>query len=318
MKKILMVMLLFLIGAVPLRSQGSFKKVGTAGYVFLGIPVSARTASLGEAVVAMEGLGADALFTNPGSVGFEHGTHLVSFSYSPWIADTRHEAAAYVYNASSAGVFGVSVDRLDMGEMTLTQNAVGTKIGMYNILGTFKADGIAIGLTYGRELTDRFSFGVTAKYVQERIWEYSSTNLVFDAGLLYYTGFQSLRIGGVVKNFGVDGKYLQGTFKMPTDFRFGAAMDIIGAEGGSSKLTLAVEALHPTDNDERINVGAEFWYQNMVALRGGYKFNYDEETWSAGLGIRWSGLGGPLGLDAAYSNLGRLGGHVRVTLGASF
>ncbi len=291
-------------------AQQVFKKVGSAGYAFLSIPVSARTAALGETSMALDGLGAEAIFSNPSAIGFAQSGHMFMVSYSPWIAETKHQAVAYVFQRSDVGFFGVSVIHLDIGEMQGTVNPDPTRTGSYIITEPFTADGIAIGFTYGRRLTDRFSFGVTGKFIQERISVYKSQNFGFDAGILYYTGFRSLRVAGGVRNFGVDAKYLEGVFKMPTDFRFGLAMEVYESSDRDHIVTLAGEALHPSDNDERINVGAEYGIARLVTLRGGYKFNYDEETWSAGLGLRVSSLN----LDLSYSDLGRLGGNVRVTL----
>lgn len=305
-----LVLLLLFLSVVPLAAQPKFKKSGSAGYVWLSIPVSARTSAMGETSLALYQLGSEALFSNPAGIGFAPHTHMVAVSYSPWIAETKHQAVAYAFQHRSFGFIGLSVVRLDMGEMLGTINPDPMRTGSYIITEPFSADGIAFGLTYGRRLTDRFSFGFTAKYIQERISVHKSTNQGFDAGILYRTGFQSLRVAGGVRNFGVDAKYLEGVFKMPTDFRFGAAMEIFGNEDRNHSLTLTFEAVHPSDNEERVNFGAEYWVANLLALRGGYKFNYDDETWSTGFGLRLTRLT----LDLGYSDLGRLGGNVRMTL----
>jgi len=316
--KTIIVLLLIPLAAL---AQPNFKKVGSAGYVFLTIPVGARTASMGEAAVALSDLGPEALFVNPGSLGFSSPGQKVSFAYSPWIAETRHEAVAYVWNGGNWGFLGIGIVRLDMGEIQgyrdppsdvlLGGASTGPKLGEYDYTGVFTADAMALGVTYGRRLTEKFSFGVTGKFVQERIDAYISNNIVFDGGMLYETGFGSLRVGGVVRNFGVESKYLEGVFKMPADFRFGAAMEIIGSAEADQRVTVTTEFLHPTDNDERINVGLEYCFDRAVFLRGGYKFFYDEESWSAGGGILWR----MLSLDASYADLGRLGGNTRITLG---
>lgn len=302
--------LLLVLAVERVAAQPRFKKVGSAGYTWLSIPVSARSSGVGETSLAFEPLGSEALFSNPAAIGFAEHTHMVAMSYSPWIAETKHQAIAYAFQRRSVGFIGLSIVRLDMGEMQGTINPDPMRTGSYIITEPFAADGIAFALTYGRRLTDRFSFGLTAKYIQERISVYKSTNFGFDAGILYYTGFRSLRVAGGVRNFGVDAKYLQGVFKMPTDFRFGAAMEVFGTEKREHALTLAFEALHPSDNEERINVGTEYWIAGIIAFRGGYKFNYDEETWSVGVGLKYS----ITMLDLAYSDLGRLGGNIRMTL----
>ena len=79
------------------------------------------------------------------------------------------------------------------------------------------------------------------------------------------------------------------------------AMDLLEAfsEAEDQSLTLAVNWLHPRDYSERLHVGAEYGFMDMVFLRGGYKFNYDEESFSGGLGVK---LGvNDFGIRAGYS-----------------
>jgi hypothetical protein len=290
-----------------LSAQQNFKKVGTSGYVFLEIPVTARTLGMGEASVTMND-GAQGVFSNPALLGNLRHEHSAGISFANWFAETQHQAFAYAMNLGSSGTFGVSVDRLDFGTMTRTEDGQGQ--GLYNVLGTFSADAMAIGATYSRAMTDRFSFGGTVKYVSEKIAEFSSTNMVVDAGVLYNTGFHTLKIGGVIRNFGVDSKYLVGLFKMPTEFRLGASAEVLGDETADSRVTVAVEATHPSDNDERLNVGVEYCLMNFISLRGGYKFNYDEESWTAGLGLFLE----PVTVDLAYADYGRLEGILRLSV----
>jgi hypothetical protein len=305
------ILLLFLFSFSGIAgAQENFKKVGTSGYVFLEIPVTARTAGMGEASVTVQD-GAQGVFANPALIGILNREHSAGISFANWFADTRHQAFAYALNLGNNGSFAVSVDRLDFGTMTRTEDGQGQ--GLYNILGTFSADAMAIGATYARAMTDRFSFGGTVKYVREKIAEYASTNMIVDAGILYNTGFHTLKIGGVIRNFGVDSKYLVGLFKMPTEFRLGASADVLGDETADSRVTVAVEATHPSDNNERLNLGAEYCLRNFISLRGGYKFNYDEESWTAGLGLYWE----PITVDVAYGDYGRLDGVLRVSLGVS-
>ena len=107
---------------------------------------------------------------------------------------------------------------------------------------------------------------------------------------------------------------------MPLTLVVGAAVDVFDFMGGGSdnSLLLAVDAIHPRDYTERIHAGAEFWYADMVALRGGYKFNYDEEGLTLGGGIKY-GVGGiALKIDYAYSDFGIFDSVNRFSLGVSF
>ena len=54
----------------------------------------------------------------------------------------------------------------------------------------WSAQDLAIGLSYCRRLTDRFSMGASVKYVDQRIWNESASTFAFDIGLLFVTGLQ--------------------------------------------------------------------------------------------------------------------------------
>ncbi|MBM4162085.1 MAG: PorV/PorQ family protein [Ignavibacteria bacterium] len=287
-----------------------FKKTATSGFVFLEIPVTARTAALGEASLSLSDVNAEGVFANPASVGFTTQTHSASFSYAPWIAEMKHYASSYAYD-SPLGVFAVGVIVFDFGSMPRTQRASGRQV--YEVVGDFNANGLCVGLTYSKRLTDRFSFGVTTKYVREGIDIYRASNVLFDGGVLYYTGFQSLRIAAALQNFGTDAKYKNDPFKMPSMLRLGMAAELLGDFSSQYRVSGLVEALHPSDADERVNVGLEVAWNSVLMVRGGYKFRYDEETYSVGVGLRPS-LAVPVGLDVAFSDYGRLGNILRFSL----
>lgn len=267
MRKVLFIFALIFI--VNFLSSQDFKKVGTSGYVFLEIPVSARSSGVGDASVALFHTGADAIFINPVLVGFTTKTHSVNFTFASWLADTKHQSGAYVLKFKNLGVFGVGFVRLDFGTMQGTANANPDQPGNYIITEPFSADAMAFGLSYAKMLTDRFSFGGFVKYVRERIWIYKSDNFVFDAGIVYFTGFGSLRIAGVIQNFGVDSRYIGDTFKMPSIFRLGVAGELIGEHNTPTRLSLLVEALHPSDSPEKLNFGIEYTFKDFLSLSGG-------------------------------------------------
>ncbi len=291
-----------------------FKRTATTGFVFLEIPVSARSAALGEAAVALSDLGAEGVFVNPATVGFAPETHSASFSYSPWFAEIAHLGASYAYH-SPLGVFALSAVVMDYGSMDRYIRIPGSR--SFESSGTFTAQSAAYGLTYSKQLTDRFSFGLTLKYVHETIDSYRATNVVFDGGVLYYTGFSSLRLAAAIQNFGTDAKFINDAFKMPALLRLGVAMEVLGSMKTDSRLTALVEAIHPSDADERINVGMEFVWMKMISLRGGYKFLYDEESYSFGIGLSGrEALSVPVAFNFAVSDYGRLGTILRFSLEA--
>lgn len=302
--------LLFIAGLNnPMKAQ-EFKKNATAGFTFLHIPVTARTAALGEASIALSDANSSGIFRNPALLGFSDKQHSVSVSYAPWLADIKNYGASYSM-MTDFGVIGVGATMLDYGSMPRTQ--LGTGQNVYDVVGTFEANALALSLGYSRKLTDKFSFGVAIKYVQEKIDIYKASNVLFDGGVIYYTGFESLRIAASISNFGVDTKFLNDEFKMPAALRLGMAAEVFGSYDSEYRVTTTIEALHPNDGDERLNVGAELAWRNLLMLRGGYKFFYDEESYSFGLGLNVQ-QSVPLQIDFAFSDYGRLGTITRFTL----
>ena len=54
-----------------------------------------------------------------------------------------------------------------------------------DIIGDFGGSDMAIGATYARKLSPQLARGGTAKFIYQKIDQYSSTGLAVDAGLLY-------------------------------------------------------------------------------------------------------------------------------------
>ncbi len=78
---------------------------------------------------------------------------------------------------------------------------------------------------------------------------------------------------------------------LPLTFRVGFSVDALslsGVDSETSKLNLAIEAAKPRDYSERIHLGAEYWYRDLLALRAGYRFNYDTEGLTLGFAIKYN------------------------------
>lgn len=287
-----------------------FKKTATAGFVFLEVPSTSRNAAMGESGLALADEHSSAVFNNPASMGFTQYEQSFSASYAPWIADIKNYASSFAYK-TDAGVFAVGLVLFDYGSMPRTQVAQDKQV--FDVVGTFNAKSMAVGASYSKMLTNQFSFGTTLKYVNEQIDIYSASNIVLDAGVLYYTGLGSLRMAAAMQNFGTNAKFINDEFKMPAVFKLGLAGEVIGDMDSEHRLTLSVEARHPNDSNEKMSVGAEYCWNKSVALRGGYKFLYDEESYSVGIGIDPQ-LPMPVMIDVAYADYGRFNTILRMTV----
>lgn len=302
--------ILCLLSIPVMTSAQEFKKTATAGFVFLEVPTTSRQAAMGESGLALADENASSVLNNPAALGFTSLTHSFSASYAPWLADIKNYSSGYSIK-TDAGVFGVGLVLFDYG--TMPRTVVVQDKQVFDVAGSFDAKSMAVGVTFSRMLTEQFSFGVTMKYLNERIDVYSASNVVLDAGVLYYTGLGSLRMAAAMQNFGANASFVNDEFKMPTVFKLGLAGELIGDAESEHRLTMTVEARHPNDSNEKLNIGAEYCWNKSISLRGGYKFFYDEESYSVGLGID-PGLPMPVMIDIAYADYGRFDPIVRMTL----
>ena len=126
--------------------------------------------------------------------------------------------------------------------------------------------------------------------MQETLDNRSFNNVLFDIGAIYYTGFHNLRLGFALQHFGPDMKLVDQEFRTPLLFRVSATDDIIQLD--NINLLFAAELVHPTDNNEWVNLGLEIKLLNRLALRGGHRVNVDEGKWSFGFGIEPPSLAG--------------------------
>ena len=92
------------------------------------------------------------------------------------------------------------------------------------------------------------------------------------------------------------------------------AMEFISEDKDADQLLFSVDATHPRDYPEQINVGAEYTLINLVAIRMGYMFNNDENGFTAGFGIQQTIGGISAGIDYAYAPFGIFGNVNRFSI----
>ena len=302
-------------------------KVGTSSAPFLTVPIGPRAISMGGAFVALSD-DASALYWNPSGITRLDRNEFVAI-HSEWIAGINHDFGAIVFQLGSRGTLGLSIISITMDEMEVRTELLPEGTGEF-----FSANDMAIGATYAKNLTDRFSIGFTGKYIFQKIWHAQASGFAMDFGTLFKTDlFNGMRIGAVITNFGqdmkIDGRDLRyfldpdpnaignndqiparietDGWPLPLNFQFGLSTDIINSE--DSKLTISIDALHPSDNYESINLGTEYTMNDMIFLRGGYRSMFlvdSEEGISLGAGLKISPARGTnLIVDYSYQDFGR-------------
>jgi len=252
-----------------------FSKSGTAGLQFLKIGIGAKETAMGEAVASLVN-NANSVFWNPSGIAFIE-NYEVSLSHNSWLASSKHNSAVFAFPLMSF-VFAVSAATLQIKEFEETTALMPDGTGRMVSAGDY-----VFGLAAARRFTDRLSIGLQVKYVHEKLDDYSINNVLFDVGAVYATGFRDLTLGFSLQHFGPDMRLLNQDFRTPLLFRLSASDKLMINE--DFVLTGAAELVHPTDNNEWVNIGVELQLLKYVALRGGDRINVDEGKWSFGFGI---------------------------------
>jgi hypothetical protein len=283
-----------------------FAKVGTIGGQFLKIGVGARAVGMGGAFVSVAD-DATAIYWNPAGIARIQKS-VISINHTAYLADISFTQACYVFHFGFLpGTLGLSARSLYMDEQPVRDAFHPEGTGKF-----FDAGDVAVGLTYARSLTDKFSAGLSVSYVQSTLATYSASATVFDFGTLYNTGYRSLKIGMSIQNIGSDMTFLDTSVKMPTVFRVGMSMNLY--ESGSHLLLMAGDFSHPPDNNERASAGMEYGFKEFFFVRGGYNFKYDLDRFSAGVGFKLAAsLNAEARLDYSYTDMQDLPGVHRIS-----
>lgn len=307
----------------------SFERIGKTGWQFLHLPTVARNAALADVKNGLTDNNVTAIFSNPANM-VDIKNIDASFTKINYVADISFMTAALAKNFGNWGVFGVHFAFMDLGDMVRTENAFDPNINMTERsgdLGTFTASDMLIGLSYGRSVTDKLSIGANISFIQEKLDQTKVKNWNTDFGICYLTGFRSLRLSMVARNFGPDTEFtgftelygLPQSVRMPIDFRLGVGYDFIEySDALQHRLTGLLEGVHPNDGPERVHAALEYTFMNVLFLRGGYKFNYDEQGLTVGGGVDFDMEGIEGRIDYAYLDYGRLTSVHLFTVGFGF
>ncbi len=313
--------LLSLAAGIAYGQRAELNHKGTSMANFLKVGVGARAVAMGDAFVAVSD-DISALYWNPGGIG-ELKKNEAILQITDWLLDTKLYFFGISFRKENLGTFGISVNSFSSGDIeeTTIREPEGTGV-------TFSASDIAAGFTFSRQLTDRFTAGITLKYISESLGKEKASTLAIDVGSIFETNFFNdtrfgisfSNLGGRMKLSGTDltVQYLEDpgikyipaqletdSWDIPLLFRFGTATDIIRKE--FVRLTFATEVMDTRDFNYRIKTGGELALKNMLFLRGGYKFNFDQTNLTLGAGfnlVTKSGIG--MKIDYAYSDYGLL------------
>ena len=344
------IIFLFVLMLVPVKGQ-MINRYGTTAANFLEIGVGSDGNAMGEAFVAVTD-GISSIYWNPaGLANIQKPSAL--FMIHPWLVDINMLFSGGALVVPGVGNFGFGITQMNYGEMDVTtleyQEGTGEQ---------FTASDMAASFTFSRKIVSWFSFGSSIKYIRSNIWHSSASSFALDLGVLVNTEFLSftgkdedgLNIGMSIANYGtrmqfdgidiyqpidiseyeegnygdVAGQFRPSEWELPLIFRIGVALKPVVTN--TTKLLIAVDALHPNNNSESINFGASCDYTipgvAVLSVKGGMKALFmDSPQYGAttGVGVEMFYLGNrSVSVDYAFKSIGILGDVHMYTVGFSF
>lgn len=314
------------IGSAEAQVSG-LTKTGLSAATFLEIEVGPRSKGMGGAFVGVAD-DVSALYWNPAGIATLQENSFM-FSHSERFAAINFDFAGATFKLGNFGSVGAFITSLTMPDQEV--RTVEQPEGTGNFFG---ANDLALGLSYGRYLTDRFAIGANFKFIRESIFNSSANTVAVDFGTLFRTGLNDMVIGFSLSNFGGDLK-LSGTdtqvevdispnefgnndrifanletedFQLPLIFRVGVGMNVLNTE--NNRALIAVDAVVPNDNAQFVNVGGEYVIGNILSLRAGYRTLFledSEEGVTLGAGLKYELFGETtLQFDYSYGDFGLL------------
>jgi len=322
MKFIKYVLIFTLIQLLLSVNSFAFEKVGTTSFQFLKVLPTARAIGMGSAYSTI-GIGSESMFWNPAGLTTVSNID-ASVSYLDWFLDAAQYSFSVAYTVDGIGTFGVMGMMADVGSIQETKvSHLGYQNGVYNpgLTGnTFNPKSMVFGLSYAKDLNDRFTFGINIKYANEDLVYYSKGAIIFDGGMLFDTGYKSIVVGASIRNFGQEIVYIDKNYPLPQTLNIGVSAYLFSDDESlfgniqDHSLLVSTDIIQPRDYDQQYALGVEYSFSKMLYLRSGYLFNSDNDGLNLGAGISFKGTN----VDYAFSNFGEFLGTVhRISISLS-
>lgn len=245
---------------------------GTYGYKFLNIPVHPVSVALGGRGVHNTANNL-AWLSQPAVSCIELGKSAGAAQVN-WIGDTSL-SSAYYSNSNRSNHIGFAFRNLNYGEIE-KRDDTGFLIGNYNPVD------ISVMGNYSSRLGAAFYLGINLGVMYQKLDTASSLGVNSDIGVSILPPIEESKVSLSLRNFGSATKTKDQSELLPYSFEldFFKAFDVM-----NQKLEIEVSGIKSADSDLRMVLGAELKLMQHLALRTGYKFNYDAENLTAGLGI---------------------------------
>lgn len=269
---------------------------GTVSGLLLSEDIGARTMALGGAFGAIAD-DVHAMRYNPAGLAQLYQNEF-SFTHVASFVDIYYESLMFGMPLKNGKtVLGFEIDYLNYGSI---ERRSSTNVSE----GNYSANETAFTFCFSTRARENLKFGTNIKMWMGKIDDEKANSFAVDVGALYKVS-PSLNFGFAIQNMGTKVKYIEEEEDLPLNIKLSARyMPFMVFPP-----IMSIDFNIPKNNKLEVNAGLEFWLNEAIALRGGYRDKKDEGSLAAGFGIR----GYTFQLDYAYLFTDELDGAHRIT-----
>jgi len=290
MNRSLVIYLILILSNLQAFSQSAGENI----YEFLNLGSSARVAALGGDQIALGNVDADYAFYNPASLHSDL-DQSINLNYVSYLADINYGYASYTKNYKGIGTFSLGMHYVNYGRFTEA-----SELG--DITGKFKASDYALFISYGKQINENLSVGLTLKPIYSSLEKYNSFGLATDLAIIYDSSDKLFRASLVARNFGYQVKPYYGSHRedLPNEILIGMSTKLQHApfrfaityrhlekfnQSYQSDLDKVDDAFSSQSSEDgfvdkalkHLILGVEFLPTKNFALRLGYNFQRRDE-----------------------------------------
>ena len=231
-------------------------------YNFMRLPVSAHAAALGGSGITLIEDDATLIFHNPSLIN-NISDRTLNLNFMTYMEGATTASASFIRAAGERGTWGITGQFMSYGTMKET-NASGQQTG------EFSAKDIALGGSFAYSLSEKFTGGITAKFIASYIGQYNALGACVDLGINYYNSQGELSVSAVARNLGGQLSAYEDDFeRMPLDLQLGVTKRLLG-----SPLRLSASLVRLNDWQyglgKHIVIGADLILSPQFYIAAGY------------------------------------------------
>lgn len=238
-------------------------------YSFLRLPVSAHVAALGGENITLTDDDPTVIFHNPSLIS-NVSDKSINLNFMTYMEGAKTASASFVKGYKERATWGVAAQYMDYGSVkeTTAENIQ---------TGSFSVKDIAVAGSFAYLLSNRFSGGITARFVSSHIASYSSAAVAVDLGINYYDEEHQWSLSAVAKNLGGQISAYDDDFeRIPLDLQLGVSKRLIGSP---LRLTATLSRLNNWDQGfiKHVAIGADLLLGEKIYVAAGYNFRRSSE-----------------------------------------